>query len=351
MARLNTTTPKAGDNPRSNKKPLRHLGQRSALQSKFRDTLSTSDSDDRETTQWKSKGKPSRTAESQSQRPGRHQRTGTLSSGIFDIFSDADGANDRDDDTSRSSSGVDKTNKNKDGALDLARVNSLLRRPSQQSRHRTSRKSELYNYDKENDPVEVELVEEDDSHTPSTISRNPSDASTRRSPERNARQTPARNNGNRLFSQYRRPERRPEDEDSEDNESDSLDEFIVSDNEEPSYHETSDTETEEERIQEIPSYKPKKRLMRGRRPNPEAELLKALQCPSHKDDLRLEPSLPAAITLPPSPERKRECKPERELERESEDLSQNDVNFSEKMHHLSLEDNDPSSQLQQELFG
>ncbi|KAH8435016.1 SprT family zinc-dependent metalloprotease [Aspergillus melleus] len=348
MARLNTTKPKGGDDTRPNKKPVRHLGQRGVLQSKFRDTVHTSDSEDREDTQWRSKSKFSRTTEGQTQRMGRHQRTGTVSSGIFDIFSDADGASDRDDDASRSSSGVNKANK--DGALDLARVNSLLRRPSQQSRHRTSRKSELYNYDKENDPVEVELAEED-SNTPSTISRNPSDASTRRSPVRNARQTPARNSNNRLFSQYRQPERRSEDDDNEDNDSDSLDEFIVSDNEEPSYHETSDNETAEERVQEVPSYKPKRKLMRGRRPNPEAELLKALQ---HTDDLRLEPSLPAAITLPPSPERKSEWKLERQSQREGEELeelSQNDVNFSEKMHHLSLEDNDPSAQLQQELFG
>ncbi|KAI9038181.1 SprT family zinc-dependent metalloprotease [Aspergillus affinis] len=346
MARLNTTKPKAGDDTRPNKKPVRHLGQRGVLQSKFRDTVNTSDSEDREDTQWRPKSKfSSRTTEGQAQWMGGHKRTGTVSSGIFDIFSDADGANDRDGDTSRSSSDANKANK--DGALDLARVNSLLRRPSQQSRHRTSRKSELYNYDKENDPVEVELAEEDDLNTPSTISRNPSDASTRRSPVRNARQTPARNGNNRLFSQYRQPERRFDD-DNEDNDSDSLDEFIVSDNEEPSYHETSDNETEEERIQEVPSYKPQRKLKRGRRPNPEAELLKALQ---HKDDLRLEPSLPAAITLPPSPERKSEREGERQTQREGEELSQNDVNFSEKMHHLSLKDNDPSAQLQQELFG
>ncbi|PLB50229.1 hypothetical protein P170DRAFT_463487 [Aspergillus steynii IBT 23096] len=347
MARLNTTKPKAGDDTRPNKKPVRHLGQRGVLQSKFRDTVSTSDSEDRDDTQWRSKIKASRTTEGQSQRTARHQRTGTVSSGIFDIFSDADGAGERDDDASRSS-GANKASK--DGALDLARVNSLLRRPSQQSRHRTSRKSELYNYDKENDPVEVELAEDDDSHTPSTISRNPSDAS-QRSPVRNARQTPARSGSNRLYSQYRQPQRRPEDEDSEDNGFGSLDEFIVSDNEEPSYHETSDNETEDERVQEIPSFKPKRKLMRGRRPNPEAELLKRLQHPSPKDDLRLEPSLPAAITLPPSPERKSEWKNESEPEQESEEPSQDDVNFSEKMHHLSLEDNDPSAQLQQELFG
>lgn len=345
MARLNTTKPKASDDIRPNKKPLRHLGQRSVLQSKFRDAV---DSEDREDSQWRSKSRSSRTTEGQSQRTGRHQRTGTMSSGIFDIFSDADGASDRDEDTSKSSSDANQVSK--DGALDLARVNSLLRRPSQQSRHRTSRKSELYNYDKENDPVEVELAEEDGFHTPSTISRNPSDASTRRSPVRNARQTPARNSNNQLFSQYRQPERRSED-DSEDNDFDSLDEFIVSDNEEPSYHETSHNETEEELIQEIPQSKPKRKLMRGRRPNPEAELLKALQCSSHKDDLRLEPSLPAAITLPPSPERNRGWNTLTQPERGSEEPSQNEVNFSDKMHHLSLEDNDPSLQLQQELFG
>ncbi|KAA8649798.1 hypothetical protein EYZ11_005391 [Aspergillus tanneri] len=318
MARLNTTNPNEGeirDRPRS----VRMLGQRGVLQSRSRETPSASDLKGGEETQW--------TADWQPQRKSRHQRSGTMSSGIFDIFSDSDGLNDREDN--------DTTGRGM-APLDLTRANSLLRRPSQRSRHRTIRKSENYNYDKENDPVEIE-ESEDDTHTQSSISRNPSDASTRRSPVRSARQTPARTSSNRPFSQYRQPEPQSEDEDSGDNGYDSLDDFIVSDNDEPSYHETSDNETEEE--EEIPPPKPRRRLMRGRRPNPEAELMKALQR-SHHDDLRLEPSLPTAIALPSPVHERTSARP----------LQQN-LSLSGKMNQLSLGNNGPSSQLQQDPFG
>lgn len=263
--------------------------------------------------------------------------------------------------------------------LKLTHVNSLLLSGSvfQQARNhrhrRAPRKSETIDYDKENDPVELPGDEEEERQTQregdtvSHLTRNSSDASSRRVPgRRDSRQTVGRNNG--LFSTYRRQQPREhdmeeeEDEEegtSEDNGSDddSLDDFIVSDNEEVSYHETSsvggETEDEDEgkKIQRIPSSphsppKPRRRLMRGRRPaakqeseseeeakaEPEPEVKKSWKAPSNKEQLPIGDTI--RCSTPGS--------------RHSQ-MSQKGFNIAEELDHLNLDDNDASCQLVQDL--
>jgi hypothetical protein len=185
----------------------------------------------------------------------------------------------------------------------------------------------LYNYDKENDPAEEELDPE-----PPSLSRNPSDASS-------STRSPARDRNTQQFNTYRQPE--PESENESDSDSfDSLDDFIVSDNEEVSYHasSSSEDETEEQHKVATPPTQ-KRRLFRGRRPNPAVELENALRESARRPNLRLEPSLPAAIATP-------SLGPDRV----SRKLFRTDV--SEKMNKLRIEDDDPSSsQLQNDLNG
>jgi hypothetical protein len=215
-----------------------------------------------------------------------------------------------------------------------------------QSRSRSTRKSELYDYTKENYPVEEVVVDEE-----YTISRNPSDASStgRSTTRRNACRTPARNRNNSLFMGYRQPASRSGGE-SEDDGFNSLDDFIASDNDQPSSHEASGGESEKEETRKAPSPpRVKRRLVKGRRPNPEAEIKRALETSAHSI-LRLEPSLPAAFSIP-SPDK--EASPRK--------LFRDTSNVEEKMNSLDLEvdeaqvedeiedDDDPSSQLQQDL--
>ncbi|RDW94032.1 uncharacterized protein DSM5745_01354 [Aspergillus mulundensis] len=249
-------------------------------------------------------------------------RTKTLSEQTFDIFADSDGTTERDTPKAKKST-----------PLKLARTNSMILPVPQQPRARTSRKSELYNYDKENDPLEEELDPE-----PTSLSRNPSDASS-------TRRSPTRGRTTQQFTGYRQPQQDSADEDEVENESDnsynSLDEFIVSDNDEPSYHETSNDESEEEEEHKVsPPPTQRRRLIRGRRQNPTLDLENTLRESSKRPDLRLEPSVPATITIP-SPK----------LDSVSRKLFQNDTDVSDKMHRLNLEDSDPSSQLQNDLFG
>ncbi|KAL2865578.1 SprT family zinc-dependent metalloprotease [Aspergillus lucknowensis] len=242
-------------------------------------------------------------------------RAKTVSEQTFDIFADSDGASERD---------TPKAKKATPLKLGLARANSIILPLPQQPRTRTNRKSELYNYDKENDPAEEELDAE-----PPSLSRNPSDASSTRSP--------VRNRNTQQFTAYRQAH--PESENENDDDSfNSLDDFIVSDNDDLSYHGTSDDETEEEQHNVSPPLTQRRRLFRGRRPNSTIDLENALRESSHRPGLRLEPSLPEAIATP-------SLKPDTV----SRKLFQADV--SEKMKSLKLQDNyDPSSQLQLDLF-
>ncbi|KAL4996055.1 SprT-like family-domain-containing protein [Aspergillus recurvatus] len=246
-------------------------------------------------------------------------RAKTLPEQHFDIFADSDGTTER-----------DMPKAKKATPLKLARTNSMILPLPQQPRARTSRKSELYNYDKENDPLEEELDPE-----PTSLSRNPSDASS-------TRRSPTRGRTTQQFTTYRQPQQESEDENEIDDSFDSLDDFIVSDNDEPSYHETSEDEFEEEEEEHKASPPPtqRRRLFRGRRPNPTLELQNALRESSQRPDLRLEPSVPAAIAIP-SPKRNSV----------SRRLFQKEADVFEKMDRLNLGDSDPSSQLQNDLFG
>ncbi|KAL4977438.1 SprT-like family-domain-containing protein [Aspergillus desertorum] len=244
-------------------------------------------------------------------------RIKTPSEQHFDIFADSDGTIER-----------DMPKSEKVIPLKLARTNSMILPVPQQPRTRTSRKSELYNYDKENDPLEEELDPE-----PASLSRNPSDASS-------TRRSPTRGRTTQQFTTYRQPQQESEDENGNDDSFNSLDNFIVSDNEEPSYHETSDDDEEEEEERKVsPPPTQRRRLFRGRRPSPTLELENALRESSHRRDLRLEPSVPSAIAI---------LSPKRSSV--SRKLFQKEPDVSEKMNQLNLRDSDPSSQLQNDLL-
>ncbi|PYH46824.1 uncharacterized protein BP01DRAFT_390499 [Aspergillus saccharolyticus JOP 1030-1] len=304
--------------------------------------------------------RPQQQQQQQQQRRVRHQRTPTVSSGIFDIFSDSDGGfSETEYSSARSSTRSLCEPTRTTDPLRLSQINSLSaaslsQPPPSPRRSRPTRKQETYNYDKENDPIEHE--QDEDRDVPS-LSRNPSDASSSRSTTRrsaDARPTLGRgttNNRQRPAS-YRRSEPESADDESEqDNDEDSMADFIVSDNEDLSYHNTSEDEAEDEIEKPAqPSPSPprtaaRKRLFRGRRPaQVEAEIKKDL--PEDADtvvpynvNLKLEPTLPVKLTMVPP---KLEAKPRR--------LFQDEINITEKLNHLHLDNNDPASQLQQELF-
>ncbi|KAF7588302.1 hypothetical protein BBP40_005900 [Aspergillus hancockii] len=351
MARLNTASPVKQSAPRDGARSIRKLksNTNALFPSKFRDSSPTPRAGDESGTLF---DEPSfeRTASRMKtdkpvQRQRKLQRSGTASSGAFNIFSDSDGLSDREDDslTARSSTTTRSSTEGRTSdPLQLARTNSMLMPQSRHSRSRSTRKSELYDYTKENYPVEEAVVDE---VRTTTISRNPSDASStgRSTARRNVRRTPARN---RLFESYRQPASRSEDE-SEDDGFSSSDDSIVSDNNEPSAHECSSGESEQEQTRKAPSPpRVKRRLVKGRRPNPEAEIKRALETSVHSS-LRLEPSLPAAFSMP-SPEK--EASPRK--------LFTDTSNVEGKMNSLDPEDKeveevendyDPSSQLLQDL--
>ena len=374
MARLNPTSPvKQGGTRENVTKSVRKLksNTNSVFSSKFRDTSPTPKVGDHSGTlfdepEFKRPTARATTNDKPVQRQRKLQRSGTVSSGTFNIFSDSDGLSDREDDVSfastmRSSTTRSSTEGRPSDPLQLARANSLLMPQSRHSRSRSTRKSELYDYTKENYPVE-EVVE--DYSTTSSISRNPSDASsTRRSPtRREPREANTRRQNGRQFRDYRQSANRSEDEESDDG-FNSLDDFIVSDNDEPSHHEASASDPEPEETKRAPSPpRVKRRLVRGRRLNPEEQIKRALESSVHTN-LRLEPSLPAAVSMPSSDPQARPRK-----------LFRNTSNIDEKMNRLDLEDDadvhddtvdydaaeeaadevdadeyDPSAQLQQDL--
>ncbi|KAL3461395.1 hypothetical protein BJX64DRAFT_160715 [Aspergillus heterothallicus] len=307
MARLNTRSQvKQNEQLRERSKP-QHLTERQATPQNSKPSTPK----ERQREQWPTE-RPTTLARSKSTRT----RTKTLSDQQFDIFADSDGLSERD---------TPKGKKAIPLKLGLARANSMILPIPQQPRARTNRKSELYNYDKENDPAEEELDPE-----PPSLSRNPSDASSTRSP--------ARNRSTQHFTAYRQLE--PESDNESDNDSiNSLDDFIVSDNDEISYHgseEEDETDEEQHKVATPPTQK--RRLFRGRRPTPATDLENVLRESARRPDLRLEPSLPAAIATPSS-----------RLNGVSRSLFQTDV--SEKMNKLRIEDDGASTQLQNGLFG
>lgn len=299
----------------------------------------------------------------QSQKTGKNKKKG--SGGDFPIFYDSDAlveneAEETEDErnsaspssspfsASSSSTGTcpshDEKTKN---PLKLARVNSLLLPLSQQvPSRRQTRKSELYDYAKENDPVEQ--VEEDDSV--SSLTRSASDAPSRRSPvRRNTRQTPE----SPQFLTYRQRETEEEDpDDSEDNGFDSMDDFIVSDNEDVNFNNgSSGSETEEEKAPSPPP-QPKRRLFRGRRPAPKPESESESESESEPESEPEEvedAKKPREVPLYKEQSPTEDTMPPLRSDPKHTQLSQKSLNITDKLSDLNLEDNGSSCQLAREL--
>lgn len=304
---------------------------------------------------------------------GRLQQRTTTASGRgnnkntkFDIFPDGDSASDdgyekdaqeyhRTADASEDGGKTATTRKN---PLKLTEVNSLLLHPVSRSRQARHRRTTKDDFDKENDPLEDAM----DDYATHRATGDTSDVSPRRSPtRRNVGQTPGPGqdrNPRQLFWGHRRPETSDDedergeegDECSHDNSFDSLDGFIVSDNEEISYYDTSDAETDNEKeIQETmtPSSPPppppsppqpkttRRRLIRGRRPTAREEPRE--ESPFRQAPLHLEPST-NLLSLT--------------SESNTRELFHDDFDISERVKHLNLnDDNDPSSsQLKRDMY-
>ncbi|KAJ5206133.1 hypothetical protein N7491_003248 [Penicillium cf. griseofulvum] len=187
------------------------------------------------------------------------QRQANGSSGSFDIFPDSDSETESKFGQYRSTGKQEKQR-----TLGLARVNSLLLPAKRRPRPAIRRETE--DYDKENDMPEYAT---DGYRTPELTPTRP-----------NASQAPTRSRMDYLAATQPvtgRQEEQDEPEGSfeEEDSSDSLDGFIVSDNDEPSFFETSDSEianTEDEPSPATsPVRSPRKRLLRGRRPVSQAE--------------------------------------------------------------------------------
>jgi hypothetical protein len=249
----------------------------------------------------------------------------------FDIFPDDDDQTRGDKTSSQSlyTPSGSPTKQKKKRTLKTSQVNSLLLPLQQRPRQRPNVKVEQDDYDKENDIT-------GDATEPYTPERSPVP---HRSPTiRNTTRTPARNRELNRSLSYR--EHINKDEDScGDNGFESLDEFVVSDNDEISYHETSDPETEEEKAP-TPAAPPKstrKKLMRGRRPNSEAEVESAKN-PEPQSELNLKPKDPGTTKSP--------TKSRHNIQR----LSRDDFDLSTNFKTLDLDDdNGPASQLETDL--
>ncbi|KAJ5777963.1 hypothetical protein N7520_001209 [Penicillium odoratum] len=220
---------------------------------------------------------------------GSTQKPKKGSGTLFDIFTDEDLSFDG---TSmigdQNSPSISPSKQKKTRTLKLARTNSLLLPLQQRPRQRPSVKLETDDYEKENDLTEYGT----DTNSP-TMSSVPQRSTVRR----NTTRTPRTNTTARSFSRLSPGV----EEVFGDNSFASLEDFIVSDNEEPSYHETSDSETE---VQKNPTPPPppksaRKRLIRGRRPGFNTEE-NGERCSSPSDSFGLEVKLPDSVKLPSS---------------------------------------------------
>ncbi|KAJ5929479.1 hypothetical protein N7454_006429 [Penicillium verhagenii] len=247
---------------------------------------------------------------------------------LFDIFSDEDlsfestGA-----EGDQSSLFISPSKQKKSRTLKLTRTNSLLLPSQQRPRQRPSVKLETEDYEKENDLTEYGT----DTNSP-TMSPAPQRSTIRR----NTARTPRSDTTARSFSRLS-PE--VENEDSGNDSFASLEDFIVSDNEELSSHETSDSETEDVQRDPTPSpppTSPRKRLMRGRRPgfnldqNVESE-----STPS--EPFHIEVKLPGSVKLSSNPR----VSPK--------ETFQDDLDLSTKLEDLELNgDNESTFQVETE---
>lgn len=132
-----------------------------------------------------------------------------------------------------------------------------------------------------------------------------------------------------------------EEENCGDNSFNSLDDFVVSDNDDLSFHETSDSDTQEESQKAFtPSPPPKsarKRLMRGRKPMPSTGGEIVAESPS-KSSFSLEPRIPDTVKVPSL------------SKNGSKHSFQDDLQLSTKLNKLDLDDeNGADSQLATDL--
>ncbi|KAJ6099505.1 hypothetical protein N7467_001040 [Penicillium canescens] len=187
------------------------------------------------------------------------QRRTAAGAGTFDILPDSNSFCQSETESRKSPS-----TKKKPRALGISRVNSLLlSRPARpgRPRQRASIKSDIDD-DKEND-VSDEFTDEY-----LAVNRSP--------PRQSALQSPVRSSASHTSVSQSVIDDQYEEDQSEGDSFDSLDDFIVSDDNEPSYHEISEnegSETEAEmRRSPSPERSPRKRLIRGRRPIPQREI-------------------------------------------------------------------------------
>lgn len=322
MARLNTTKPPESDGPR------RHALKTKPSRPEAKIPCNPAA---KEAKQWTGPGEtttrsgtPDITAKS-SLPKGQSQRIGKGSSG-FELFYDNDAVNGRDGSEDGSSSNDSRPRKTQ-SPLKLARTNSLQFPVPQQGRNRRPRKSEM-DYDKENDYMEDNAEE----HVATTTAIPPRLFSPRMGG--GAHRLPRMNSsGLRLWDNREVGESSGVggSEESEDNGFDSLDDFIVSDGDEISYHNTSEDETDQDDIQSPPPPLSRRRLFRGRRPGPKVEMLES---PAEKEH-RPEPSLPT----------KRENSSLTFDSRQGR-LSQEGSDIAEEMDRLNLGEDADFSQLQ-----
>lgn len=260
---------------------------------------------------------------------GSTQKQKKDSGTFFDIFSDeVQSFENTGLEGDQSSSSISPRKQTKIRTLKLARTNSLLLPLQQRPRQRPIVKLETDDYEKENDLTEYGT----DTNSP-TMSPAPPRSPIRRNAARTPARTPKTNTTTRPFSHLS-----PEvgSEDVGDDSFASLDDFIVSDNEDISYHETSDSETE---VQKNPTPSPppkssRKRLIRGRRPGFDLnQNMDRNSSPS--DSFRLEVKLPGSVKLPSSPPVN------------AKQMFQHDLDLSAKLGDLELNgDNESTSQVE-----
>lgn len=261
-----------------------------------------------------------RTGSTSSLSRGSSQRTKPGSSVMFDIFPDP---------AIESGSSASNTprKQTKRRTLKTSQVNSLLL-PIQRPRQRPSVKVETDDYDKENDNAEDSLAEE---HATSMepVPQRSSATQNRNTPQSTGRSRPDHTPLREMHSETE------EEEDYGNDSFNSLEDFVVSDNEDISYHETSHSETEPEPEKApTPSPPPKstrKRLLRGRRPNA-GILKKGLNENSLTAPIPLETKIPDAIKSHFTPKES------------PKHLFQDDLHLSSKLNELALDDDaEPAS--------
>lgn len=221
------------------------------------------------------------------------------------------------------------TTQKKKRTLKAAQVNSLLLPFQQGPRQRPAIKVETDDYEKENDIIE---------DSTGTFETTRESVSQRTPPRRVMPGTPTRSRPDDRPLSPVSPQTESAGEDCGDSSFNSLDDFIVSDNDEPSYNETSDSETEVEK-NSTPSPPPKstrRRLMRGRKPDRSMGET-GHECSVVNGPFFLNPKVPDSVKSSAVKDSPRH-------------LFQDDLHLSTKLNELRIDDNNAtSSQLETDL--